>query len=185
MSASFKYHQVRYTVHLVLKVRAMFTNCPIDLMSNHPFAPPPNGADFLAAESKPVRVWIEEAFVALELSNPDTIDEYRAFMSCSGEERLATYLQNLCDNTQLMNDCSAAVLGRPGNHVGIWLWYSTEWMAPKDLYQILATRAISYYPYAWSKAYCLLHESREAAILSKTMKEYDLAAIQRRISATM
>ena len=163
----------------------MFTNCPIDLMSNHPFAPPPNGADFLAAESKPVRVWIEEAFAALELSNPDTIDEYRAFMSCSGEERLATYLQNLCDNTQLMNDCSVAVLGRPGNHVGIWLWYSTEWMAPKDLYQILATRAISYYPYAWSKAYCLLHESREAAILSKTMKEYDLAAIQRRISATM
>ena len=101
----------------------MLANCPLDLICNHPFGPPPNGADFAAAESKPVRVWIEEAFMALKLSNPDTIDEYRAFMVCSGVERLATYLVNLCDNTQLMNECPAAVLGRPGNYVGIWLWY--------------------------------------------------------------
>ena len=163
----------------------MLSNCTVDLINNHPFGPPPNGADFQAAEDIPVRVWIEEAFMALEISNSDTLDEFRAFMLCSGEERLATYLQNLRDNTQLMNDGLAAVLGRRGNQVGIWLWYSTEWMIPKDLYQILATRAMSYYPYVWSKSYCLLHELREAALLSKTMQEYDLAAFQRRISATM
>ena len=163
----------------------MLANCPLDLICNHPFGPPPNGADFAAAESKPVRVWIEEAFMALKLSNPDTIDEYRAFMVCSGVERLATYLVNLCDNTQLMNECSAAVLGRPGNYVGIWLWYSTEWMAAKDLCMILATRVMAYYPYTWSKSYWLLHESLEASFLTKTLHEYDMAAIQLQISTIM
>ena len=181
MFACLKYHQRLLSGHLALKIRAMLSNCTVDLINNHQFSPPPNGADFQAAEDIPVRVWIEEAFMALEISNSDTLDEFRAFMLCSGEERLATYLQNLCANTQLMNDGLDAVLGRRGNQVGIWLWYSTEWMIPKDLYQILATRAMSYYPYVWSKSYCLLHESREAALLSKTMQDYDLAAMQRHI----
>ena len=162
----------------------MFINCPVDLISNHPFGQPPNRADFLAAEAKPVRVWIQEAFLALELSNPATIDEYRTFMLCSGEDRLATYLQNLCYNTQLMHDCIATTLGRPGNPVGLWLWYSTEWMAPKDLFQILAMRTMAYHPYTWNKGYCLLHESLEAEFLIKTMQAHDVAAFQRHISAT-
>ena len=121
----------------------MFINCPVDLISNHPFGQPPNRAVFLAAEAKPVRVWIQEAFLALELSNPATIDEYRTFMLCSGEDRLATYLQNLCYNTQLMHDCIATTFGRPG----------------------------------------LFYESLEAEFLLKTIKEHDVAAFQRRLSA--
>ena len=163
----------------------MIFHCPVDLTNNHPFGPPPNGADFQAANDMPVRAWIEEAFMALEISNSDTLDEFRAFMLCSGEDRLATFLQNLCANTQLMNDGLDVVLGRRGNQVGIWLWYSTEWMTPKDLYQILATRAMSYYPYVWSKSHCLLHESCEAALLSKIMQEYDLAAMRCHTSVIM
>ena len=44
----------------------------------------------------------------------------------------------------------------------------------KILYHILATRATYYYPYVWSKSYCLLHESREAALLSKTCRNTTL-----------
>ena len=111
-----------------------------------------------------------------------------ACLACSHDSVYAfsfKYLVNLCDNTQLRNECAAAVLGRPCNYVGIWLWYSTEWMAAKDLYMILATRAMAYYPYTWSKSYWLLHESLEASFLTKTLHEYDMAAIQRQISTTM
>ena len=161
----------------------MFVNLPVDLISNHPFGQQPTRDDFLAAEAKPVRVWIQEAFLALELSNLATIAEYRAFMMRSGADRLATYLQNLCENTYLMNDCIASSLGRPGNPVGLWLWYSTEWMAPKDLFQILASRTMSYHPYTWNKGYCLFYESLEAEFLLKTIKEHDVAAFQRHLSA--
>ena len=92
MFACLKYHQRLLSGHLVLKIRAMLSNCTVDLINNHPFGPPPNGADFQAAEDIPVRVWIEEAFMALEISNSDTLDEFRAFMLCSGEDRLATFL---------------------------------------------------------------------------------------------
>ena len=163
----------------------MFINLPVDLISNHPFGQQPTRADLLAAETKPVRVWTQEAFAALELSNPDTISEYRAFMMCSGADRLVTYLQNLCENTYLMNDCIASSLGRPGNPVGLWLWYSTEWMAPKDLFQFIATRTMTYYPYTLNKSYCLLHETLEAEFLIKTMQVHDVAAFQRHISATV
>ena len=161
----------------------MFVDLPVDLIRNHPFGQQPTREDFLAAEAKPVRVWIQESFLSLESSNPATIIELRAFMKCSGTDRLVTYLQNLSDNTYLMTECIAASLGRPGNPVGLWLWYSTEWMAPKDLFHLLVNRTMSYHPYTWNKGYCLFYESLEAEFLLKTIKEHDVAAFQRHLSA--
>ena len=77
---------------LALIFLAMISHCPVDLINNHPFGPPPNRTDFQAANDMSVRAWIEEAFMALEISNSDTLDEFRAFMLCSGEDRLATFL---------------------------------------------------------------------------------------------
>ena len=175
----------RSSLQPVLRFCAMLCNIPVDLISNHPFGQQPTRADFLAAEAKPVRVWIQEAFAALEFANLDTITEYRAFMMCSGADRLVTYLQNLCENTYLMNECSVSTLGRAGNPVGLWLWYSTEWMAPKNLFLIPASRTMAYHPYTWNKSYCLLHETLEAEFLIETMQVHDLAAFQRHISATV
>ena len=161
----------------------MFIDLPVDLIPNHPYGRPPTREDFLAAEAKPVREWIQESFWSLELSNPASIMEMRAFMTCSGMDRLVTYLQNISENAYLMNDCIAASLARPSNPVGLWLWYSTEWMAPKDLLQILVYRTMVYHPYTWNKGYCLYYESLEAEFLHKIIQEHDVAAYQRHLVA--
>ena len=71
----------------------MFIDLPVDLIKNHPFGRPPTREDFLAAEAKPVREWIQESFWSLELSNPASIIELRAFMMCSGTDRLVTFAE--------------------------------------------------------------------------------------------
>ena len=161
----------------------MFIDLPVDLIKNHPFVRPPTREDFLAAEAKPVREWIQESILSLELTNPASIAELRAFMMCMGTDLLDTYLHNLAENTWLMNDCIAASLVRPSNPVGLWLWYSSEWMAPKDLIQILMNRTMLYHPYTWNKCYCLYYESLESEFWHKSMQQHDLASFQRHLAA--
>ena len=160
----------------------MFIDLPVDLIRMHPIGRPPTREDFLAAEAKPVREWIHEASVSLELTNPDTTVELRAFMMRIGIDLLDTYLHNLAENTWLMKDCISAGVARPSNAVGLWLWYSTEWMLPKDLIQILMNRAMVYHPYAWNKVFCLYYETLEAEFWHKSMKQHDLASLQRHLA---
>ena len=135
------------------------------------------------AVAKPVREWIYEAAVSLELTNPDhTTVELRAFMMRIGIDLVDTYLHNLAEITWLMKDCISAGVVRPINAVGLWLWYSTEWMLPKDLIQILMNRAMVYHPYTWNKVFCNYYDSLEAEFWHKSMEQHDLASLQRHLA---
>ena len=161
----------------------MFIDLPVDLIRMHPIGRPPTRDDLLVAVAKPVREWIYEAAVSLELTDPDhTIVEVRAFMMRIGIDLVDTYLNNLAENTWLMKDCIPTEVVRPRNVVGLWLWYSTEWMLPKDLLQILMNRAMVYHPYVWNKVFCLYYETLEAEFWHKSMKQHDLASLQRHLA---
>ena len=162
----------------------MFIDLPVDLIRMHPIGRPPTRDDLLGAVAKPVREWIYEAAACLESTDPDhTTMEVRAFMMRIGIDLVDTYLHNLAENTWLMKDCIAASVARPSNAVGLWLWYSIEWMPPKDLIQILVNRTMLYHPYTWNKGYCLYYESLDAAFWHKTMQLHDLAVFQRHLAA--
>ena len=161
----------------------MFIDLPVDVIRMHPIGRPPTRDDFLVAVAKSVREWIYEAAVSLESTDPDhTIIEVRAFMMRIGIDLVDTYLNNLAENTWLMEDCISTEVVGPRSVVGLWLWYSTEWMLPKDLLQILMNRAMVYHPYLWNNDFCLNYETLEAKIWHKFMKQHDLASLQRHLA---
>ena len=161
----------------------MFMDLPVDAIGMHPFGPPPTVDDFLVANAKSAREWIYEAAVTLESTDPDhTTIEVRAFMMRIGIDLVDTYLNNLAENTWLMDDCIPTEVAGPRNVVGLWLWYSTEWMLAKDLLQMLMDRAMVYHPYVWNNDYCLNYETLEAKFWHKFMKQHDHASLQRHLA---
>ena len=100
----------------------MFIDLPVDVIRMHPIGRPPTRDDFLVAEAKSVREWIYEAAVSLESTDPDhTTIEVRAFMMRISIDLVDTYLNNLAENTWLMEDCIPTDVVGPRNVVGLWL----------------------------------------------------------------
>ena len=84
----------------------MFMDLPVDAIGMHPFGPPPTVDDFLVANAKSAREWIYEAAVTLESTDPDhTTIEIPTFIMRIGIDLIGTYVNNLDENTRLMDDC--------------------------------------------------------------------------------
>ena len=161
---------------------AMFVDLPLDAIGMHPIGPPPTEDGFLVAEAKSAREWISEVAATLESTDPDhSTIEVRAFITRIGIDLVDTYLNNLAQNTWLMDDCIPTEANGRRN-VGLWLWYSTEWMLATDLLLMLIDKAMVYHPYVWNNDYCINYESLEAEIWHKFMRQHDHASLERHVA---